>query len=279
MTGEGVARTGPAAGTVDDVTAVLTGRERVSQTIYLLEFEPTRPPAGTTGPLPGQFYQVDCGGGREHLLRRPLSVHGVDGHDGAWTLRFLVQVVGWGTQKLAAAPEGTSFSMLGPLGRPFDLDTGGRTLMVAGGMGIAPLFFAARELEAAGVECDFLAGFSTGDDYYPRLADLPGMVELYTEDGTVGRKGMVSAGVSARLAEREYAAVLTCGPDAMMEAVADACFRAGVRCQASLDSRMACGLGFCRGCVRVGSGGRNLCVCTDGPVFEAAEVYGGRDGV
>jgi dihydroorotate dehydrogenase electron transfer subunit len=255
------------------VTGILLKRDQVAPGINILEFELARGGNGTPPPLPGQFYNIDCGGGREHLLRRPLSAHSASGFaDGEPRLKFMVEEVGWGTRSLCSLMPESLVSMLGPLGRGFQVPNEGKPLLVAGGLGLAPIFFVAQELDRRRVDYDLLAGFSIGERYYRVLSDLYGNVEVFTEDGTVGRKGMVSEGVGGFLESGEYSAVLACGPDGMMEAVAGHVERAGVECQVSLVSRMACGIGACRGCVREGRRGNTICVCTDGPVFDSREV-------
>jgi dihydroorotate dehydrogenase electron transfer subunit len=248
----------------------LIGREKVSHDAHLLDFEIDE---ATETPAPGQFYHLDCGGGREHLLRRPLSAHGLTvGDNGSAVVRFMVEVVGWGTARLCALERGARVGLMGPLGRGFAVVDGGRALLVSGGIGLAPLFFLAAELDKDGSGYDLLAGFSTGDGYYPALSELKGSIEVFTDDGSVGAKGMVSDGAVRIIGEKDYSAVFTCGPEPMMEAVAGACERSGINCQVSLTSRMACGLGFCRSCVKKGRKGRNLCVCAEGPVFDSREV-------
>lgn len=259
-------------------TGTLLDREEVARGIHLLEFS-LRALQGVLPPMPrpGQFYQVKCGDGPEHMLRRPLSAHGTDGTDDEVRIQFLVEVVGWGTGRLCTLEPGESVSLLGPLGNGFAIGKGdGKNLLVAGGIGIAPLYFLAREMEKSSIKYDMLAGFKSGDRYYRPLDDLSGGVEVYTEDGTAGELGVVSAAVPGCL-ERGYDAVYTCGPEAMMLSVAEKCDGAVVPCQVSLDSRMACGIGVCRGCVKEGTGGRRLCICTDGPVFDSHEVLW-RDG-
>jgi dihydroorotate dehydrogenase electron transfer subunit len=162
--------------------------------------------------------------------------------------------------------------MIGPLGRGFSLLDGGKALLVSGGIGLAPLFFLASEMDKERSGYDLLAGFRTGEDFYPAFADLKGNIEVFTDDGNVGVKGVVSDGAVKLIEDNDYSVVFACGPDAMMEAVADACERSGVNCQVSLAARMACGLGFCRSCVKEGRTGRNLCVCSEGPVFDSKEV-------
>lgn len=250
--------------------AVLARSERVGAAIRVLEF--TLEGAPIAAPAPGQFFHVDCGGGREHLLRRPLSVLGYDpGREPA--LIFLVEAVGWGTRRLCAMEPGEKVSVLGPLGRGFDLPDGGRALLLAGGMGVAPLAYLARALDSTGVDFDFVAGFRDSGQCFSGLKDLGGEVRVFTEDGSTGDKGKACDGLEERLSGGDYSSVYTCGPETMMAVAARACEAAGVPCQVSLDSRMACGLGACRGCVKPGSGGRNLCVCLEGPIFDSKEVH------
>lgn len=249
---------------------IFSSRE-VAPRIYTLDFELDKSGI-VTRPEPGQFYNIDCGGGREHLLRRPLSVHSIiEWKNGKASLRFLVEVVGWGTEKLCLMDVGMEVSMLGPLGRGFHLE-GECPLIIAGGMGVAPLYFLANEMDKAGSSYCLLAGFSAASKYYPGLEDLAGDVTVFSEDGSVGRKGTVSGGLKGFLEEGNYSSVFTCGPEAMMVAVAGLCESSRVPCQVSLAARMACGIGACRGCVRRGNNGRNLCVCSEGPVFDSRDV-------
>jgi dihydroorotate dehydrogenase electron transfer subunit len=251
----------------------LLARQEVARGIHVMEFglqtsQRVSPPV----PRPGQFYQVKCADSPEHILRRPLSAHGADATDGEVRVRFLVEVVGWGTGRLSGLAQGERVSVLGPLGNGFTIGRGrGRHLIVAGGIGVAPLYFLAREMERSAVEYDLLAGFDRGDRRFTPLDDLSGGVEVFTRDGTFGGRGVVSAAVSGYL-ERGYVAAYTCGPEAMMSEVAARCERAQVPCQVSLDARMACGIGVCRGCVKEQTGGGSLCVCADGPVFDSREV-------
>jgi dihydroorotate dehydrogenase electron transfer subunit len=253
-------------------TGTLLARRQVAGGVHFLEFRvEAGDGAAPPEPRPGQFFQFDCGGGREHLLRRPLSVHGVTEAGDGLLIQFLVEVVGWGTGRLCSLEKGERVGMLGPLGNGFTIAGQGRFLLVAGGIGMGPMFFLAREMDLSGAEYDFLAGFRSGELTYGPLDGLAGRVEVFTEDGSAGTGGLVSDGVEGRL-ERDYLAAYACGPEGMMVKVAALCEDAGVPCQVSLDSRMACGIGACRGCVKEGTAGRRLCVCTDGPVFDSSEV-------
>jgi len=250
----------------------LERREEASPGVFILEFGLDGGGRSVKPPVPGQFYQFDCGGGPEHMLPRPLSVHGVTTWDSkATVLSFLVEAVGWGTERLCSLADGDEVKLLGPLGKGFSGVQEGKALLVAGGMGIAPLFFLASEMDRHGTEYDLLAGFRTQRRSYRLLSGLEGGVEVYTEDGSLGEKGMVSDG-TGRLAGGAYRAVYACGPQAMMAVVAGFSEEAGVPCEVSLASRMACGIGSCRGCVKEGRERGNLCVCSDGPVFDSREV-------
>ncbi|PKQ28711.1 MAG: dihydroorotate dehydrogenase electron transfer subunit [Candidatus Anoxymicrobium japonicum] len=249
--------------------AVVTARNEVARDVHVLTLEIT---SGARAPLPGQFYQIDCGGGREHLLPRPIGAMDARVSRGGVALAFMVESVGWGTGRLCRLVPGDEIRVLGPLGRGFGPISGGTALIVAGGMGFAPLCFLASKMDRDGERYDLLAGVNSKEKYMPALATLNGVVEVFSDDGTIGRKGIVTDGVASRLDEGGYTKVYTCGPEPMMESVARVALTRGVPCEVSLDSRMACGIGACRGCVREGSHGRNLCVCADGPVFDSRDV-------
>ncbi|MHB8896088.1 MAG: dihydroorotate dehydrogenase electron transfer subunit [Candidatus Geothermincolia bacterium] len=222
-------------------------------------------------PAPGQFYQVDCGGGRDHILPRPIGAFDARSAGGVLTLAFLVESVGWGTARLCSLVPGDSIRLLGPLGRGFGA-ADGKALLVAGGVGLAPLHFLASTMDKAGEPYALLAGFASKDKYIAPLATLKGDVEVFTDDGTMGEKGLVCDAAGPALDQGGFSRVYTCGPELMMAVVAAAAEARGISCEVSLDSRMACGIGACRGCVKPGARGKNLCVCSDGPVFDSREV-------
>lgn len=250
-------------------TGTLVRKEEVAEDVFLLSYEMVGP---YCRPFAGQFYMVECGGGREHLLRRPLSVHGVDESGAAPVLWFLVENVGWGTGRLCGMEPGEPAGFLGPLGNGFGTPEKGKALLVAGGIGAAPLVYQAGELESASIGYTFLAGFCSNSKCCIRPGVLGGDIVLYTEDGTAGRTGLVSDSVPGYVESGRFSAVYTCGPEPMMKKVSEVCGDLGVPCRVSLDSRMACGIGACRGCTREAADGGNLCVCADGPVFDAKKV-------
>lgn len=250
--------------------ATVVGNREVARDIFLIDLQLGE---DASTPDPGQFYLFDCGGGREHLLRRPFSVHGANrGNGGALVLSFLVEVVGWGTSALRRTLAGSMVNVMGPLGKGFDIPVFGRSLIVAGGMGIAPIYFLMVRMDAEKLAYDLVAGFKGAHGICAPLGEVGGDVQICTEDGSMGKQGTVLQTVEDLVREKEYSSGVACGPEAMMSVVSRVMKNRGIPCQVSLESRMACGLGVCRGCVKEGTEGKSICVCTDGPVFDSLEV-------
>jgi len=133
---------------------------------------------------PGQFVMVRCGEGSELTLRRPLSIHQLDGDK----LALLFTVVGKGTLWLSQRQAGDNIDLLGPLGNGFSINPDSKNLLlIAGGIGIAPLCFLAQEAVKQGYAVRLLLGASTASQLYPSHL-LPPQTELTvtTEDGTAG---------------------------------------------------------------------------------------------
>ena len=224
------------------------------------------------GPRPhaGQFYMLRCWGAAETpVLSRPISVHDVDEREG--TLTFLYQIKGEGTQKLAHLAWGQTLTLTGPCGNGFDVAAAaaaGRVAVVGGGIGVAPLLLLCRELAAVGCKPELYAGFRDApyvlEDFLPYCA----AISVATDSGAVGYHGLVT-GI---LHPEEFDLVLTCGPNVMMQGVYRLCAEKGVPCLASLERKMACGLGACLGCTCHTKVGPKT-VCQDGPVFPAQEVF------
>jgi len=224
---------------------------------------------------PGQFYMLRGDWGADPLLGRPLSILGENVADG--TARFLLKVVGRGTRRLFELEPGQRVFGLGPLGRPFPREAGGKggLVLVGGGVGVPPMVYLAGKLKEEGRAFTFLQGARTEQDLV-LLEDLEAMeVEpvLTTEDGSRGRRGLVTEPLKDLL-ERGADAVYACGPEGMLRAVADSC-RGKVACHLSLEARMGCGYGVCLGCVvPVQRDGHRVYerVCKEGPVFDGEAV-------
>lgn len=236
--------------------------------------------------VPGQFVEVKVEGSDTTYLRRPFSIHRVDRKNN--TLHLLIKIVGDGTRNLAALKNGETVNVMFPLGKGFELTENKEVLLVGGGCGVAPLYFLAEQLHAKGNKVNVLIGGRTTDDIL--LADQYnrfGNVYIATEDGSNGEKGMVTAHSvlhGDRDTTSDYTApednlsihfdkIYCCGPDGMMRAIAHYAEQRGVPCEVSLENTMACGIGACLCCV-VESNEGNVCVCTEGPVFDSKKLKG-----
>ncbi|MBI5523828.1 MAG: dihydroorotate dehydrogenase electron transfer subunit [Desulfarculus sp.] len=230
---------------------------------------------------PGQFVMLRVSHGLDPLLARPFSIHGVDGGD----LFILYKVVGKGTRLLSLKrPGNKTLSLWGPLGKGFDLDMQ-RPVLVAGGMGIAPLAFAAQRLGSQGKEAPLLCGLLSTKGFENLTGSISALVEATaergrvtwaTEDGSAGHHGLVTHLLESALSSfpdsSPCGGVLACGPMPMLKAVAQICAQHKVPCQVSLEAPMACGLGACLGCVIPATGGGYVRACQEGPVMDAKAV-------
>jgi dihydroorotate dehydrogenase electron transfer subunit len=226
---------------------------------------------------PGQFVMVRVRSGIDPLLRRPFSVAGTK--EGEQVL-ILYRVVGKGTAIMAEAREGERLSLLGPLGKGFELPKSNQaSLLVAGGIGIAPLLFLIQNLNSRPVQ--LMTGFVTADEIIgiDRVGDFPIDVSIATDDGTAGHAGPVTDLMEVFLKdhspEKDALSIFTCGPEAMLKKVAAMALHAELPCQASLEAAMACGLGACQGCAIKAPPNEKRAyyhVCADGPVFPVTAI-------
>lgn len=248
------------------ITVPLLRRESIGGLYHVLTFED---PQGSAA-LAGQFVMVrGAEWGDAPLLPRPMSYL-----TGGTTPSILIKVIGEGTLRMGRAEPGEPFTLLGPLGLPWrEPNAGRRPVLVAGGVGIAPLLFLARSLAQSGQQQKPIAlyGGRTARDL-PLDDELAELTELHvtTEDGSRGKRGRVTELLAELLgADHE---VFTCGPDRMMARVAELCAARDVPCEASLETPMACGYGVCLGCPVPTTDGAYLYACTQGPCVDARRV-------
>lgn len=210
---------------------------------------------------PGQFANVATGANGV-MLRRPISICRVDSKGRLW---LLVRRAGPGTERLCSARPGDSFNLLLPLGTGFPTAGVQRPLLVGGGVGIAPMMCLADKLATSGLRPDVLIGARSEGELLLR-SEFEQIANLHTatDDGSHGFHGLVAD--HPVLCSGDYDAVYCCGPAPMMKAVAAVARRRGISCWVSLENMMACGLGACLCCVENTVKG-NVCVCTEGPVF------------
>jgi len=220
------------------------------------------------GAMPGQFVMVRCG--PETTLPRPFSIHQADGDRIA--LLYAVREGGRGTGWLAGQEAGASVSIFGPLGNGFTIHPGARNLLlVAGGTGIAPLYFLAEHAVKNKHKVTLLYG-TMDKNRYPVSPEIEAAA---TEDGSVGEKGLVTD-LLPRFTEQADQ-VFACGPMPMYRDMFNhqrELKLEGRPVQISLEVRMGCGVGVCYGCTVKTKNGLKQ-VCKDGPVFDMGEIVWG----
>lgn len=219
----------------------------------------------------GQFVIVHADREAERV---PLTIGDADLSQG--TITLFVQAVGASTRKIAAVvPGGFLRDVAGPLGRPTEIEEWGRVVCVGGGVGTAVLFPLARALAECGNAVTTIIGGRSAP--YIILADELGEfsreVRITTEDGSLGRKGFVTAELEDLMANPESCpqAVFAVGPVPMMRAVAELTRPRGIKTVVSLNPIMIDGTGMCGGC-RVLVGGEVKFACVDGPEFDGHKV-------
>lgn len=229
---------------------------------------------------PGQFVMVNCG--EECTLPRPLSIHQAN-DKGDIALFFAVWEDGKGTKWLSQRRVGDNIDLVGPLGNGFSINPDSHNLLlVAGGIGIAPLYFLAKQGQKRGLKIKLLRGASgeskpsgerNSSQHYPEEL-LPSGIDVKTITSSKdGKREMVLDLLMPDVADNADQ-VFACGPTAMYREMAQRKEELGLKgkpAQVSLEMRMGCGLGVCYACtVRTRNGLKQ--VCKDGPVFELDDI-------
>ena len=222
--------------------------------------------------LPGHFVVVMA---EEVGERIPLTIADFDRQEG--TITLVLMVVGASTLKLSRLNPGQEFyALIGPLGKPSEIEKFGAVLMVAGGVGTAPIYPIARAYRELGCRVITIQGARSKELLFwtDRLASVSDQHIITTDDGTAGRKGLVTAPLEELLrqdAGKTIECVYAIGPAIMMKFCAKTTEPFGVRTIVSLNSIMVDGTGMCGGC-RVDVGGQTLFTCVDGPEFDGRLV-------
>jgi dihydroorotate dehydrogenase electron transfer subunit len=245
-------------------------------------------PAIAQAARPGQFVELLFGDNYAPLVRRPFSLYRVDREAGAFSILYLAR--GSFTTGLAQKRVGDVVSLLGPLGTPFAWPAapGTRHILLAGGIGVPPIYFLAqeigRDLAARGEDPGnivIINGARTKDLLVGlvEFGKLASSLIAVTDDGSHGQRGLATEILTGLLDAEPDACAATqlyaCGPMPMLRAVCQVALARKLPCQVSVETSMPCGIGTCQGCaikVRDESapdGFRYALACTDGPIFEA----------
>jgi dihydroorotate dehydrogenase electron transfer subunit len=255
-----------------DIKAKILSNKKVGSAYYKMALD--APYIAKTA-QPGQFVQIKCSDSMEPLLRRPFSIHRINGN-----IEILYETVGKGTEILSRKREGDFVDILGPLGSGFSLPEASslepRAIIIAGGIGAAPLIYLAEELKKKKIKTVVLIGAKTKNLILCEkdFKKITSEVYVSTDDGTYGCKGFVSKlfhNILKTTESKFNTIVYVCGPDGMLKCIAEICEERGFECQVSLEEKMACGIGACLSCVIRTKLGNKL-ACKDGPVFNAREL-------
>ena len=219
---------------------------------------------------PGQFLHAKiC----STILRRPFSIHNIKGKD----VHILFKVRGKGTEILSRYKKGETLDVIGPLGNGFNLkksSPGATNILVAGGIGVAPLMFLVQKLKGKSL---VLLGARTKNEIVcePEFKKLGCKVGVATEDGSKGMRGTAIELLRKALMNSKGAKtnIYACGPEAMLYRINKVIDHyPNLECQVSFEQFMGCGLGICCGCTIETIHGYKK-VCKDGPVFNIKDVW------
>jgi dihydroorotate dehydrogenase electron transfer subunit len=224
-------------------------------------------PEIATRAIPGQFLMIQSDG---FTLRRPVSIHNVIENR---IIELLVRIAGQGTASIACKKEGEALDIIGPLGNGFNLeDAGKKILIMAGGIGIAPLYFLSTAALRRGINVSLLLGARSKEQVLPvKLFPRGTEVILSTEDGSLGHRGMITDVAIPYLSQCDKA--FACGPLPMYHRILQIIDSNNIKTtvEVSLEVRMGCGFGICYGCsIKTKSGMKQ--VCRDGPVFSLDQI-------
>ena len=217
---------------------------------------------------PGQFVSLYCRDG-SRLLPRPISICEINKQEGM--IRLVYRITGKGTMEFADLKPQDTVEVMGPLGNGFTLE-GKKALLIGGGIGIPPILELAKQLTC---EKQIVLGYRDTTFLEDEFSSY-GTVYIATEDGSKGTKGNVLDTIRENHLEADI--IFACGPTPMLRGIRAYALERGIKCQLSMEERMACGIGACLACVCKTkdvdhhSNVKNTRICKDGPVFYAEEV-------
>lgn len=254
--------------------SAITKRRVIASGLVTLCFHNPRVARETTA---GQFVNVlPKAGFLDPMLRRPFSVYWTDGEEA----EIIVQAHGRGTGILSETREGEMLDILGPLGRPWMVNSADymTAVLLIGGVGVASMPMLTKALEQKEISIQTFYGARTKSLF---ALDHLQNLHLATDDGSAGYNGSNVMLLRSFLEKDslESPKIFACGPTGMMRAAQSLAAEFGIPCEISLETEMACGIGICQGCpvlneesVFLSTGRRYRLVCTDGPSFKAEEI-------
>ncbi len=230
---------------------------------------------------PGNFVAISVGGDSSRMvLRRAFAISRIThGSASGGAMELIVAPHGSGSRWLCEQSEGSEIDIVAPLGKSFGIPTQPvNALLVGGGYGSAPLFGLAEVLKARGCRVDMLLGASTGSKIYAPLEGKrsASTLKIYTEDGSMGESGRVTAPIRDLLSQGAVDVIYSCGPMSMLRAISELTEGTDVVHQCAVEESMACGIGICMTCVlpvKNDDGSISMLrSCIDGPVMDGSTV-------
>lgn len=241
-------------------------KEHFSENVVKFEVEA---PLIARSRRPGHFVIVRTGDGGERI---PLTIAGADLNKG--TITLVVQAIGDSTRKICALEPGECFTdIVGPLGQATHIENVGTVVCCGGGVGVAPLLPIVKAMKEAGNRVISILAARTAELIIleKEVAEYSDEVIIMTDDGSMGQKGLVTAGLEAVINREKVNQVVAIGPAIMMKFVALTTLKYEIPTMVSLNTIMVDGTGMCGAC-RVTVDGKTKFVCIDGPEFDAHKV-------
>lgn len=213
---------------------------------------------------PGQFISILC---EDLVLRRPFSIAGATEN----TISVLYKLKGKGTKFISKLKKDEEIDLIGPLGNGFNIQNK-KSILVGGGVGVAPLLFISENLKTQNIPFNFVAGFQSLPESYKTL---PENSYIITEDGSSDYKGRIDKYLEQIIKENKPEIIYSCGPKPVLQYVSKIAEQFNIEAQVALERDFACGIGVCMGCsIEIKENDKivNKRICKDGPVFEGRTV-------
>ncbi len=258
-------------------TCIIRSIQKIASNAFIHEYE-----SSDMGRIaqPGQFVQIRIADAFTPFLPRPMSILSADKSKGSVSVLF--KLFGEATDILSQKKVGDSVGLFGPLGNTFQINKYKNLILVAGGVGLPPLFYLINTLNLAQKNIHLFSGCADKSQVLlnDELSNLNIDLSTTTDDGSYGIKGLVTEPFKNHLSlvtDKQDTCIIACGPIPMLAAVQRLSLEYNIPARLSVETIMACGIGICQGCVmpKTGNDGKQCgyhLVCVDGPVFSENEV-------